>query len=295
MRQVLYETIACLGQYASPETMARLGNGLGEVFWRTLRSRRKMAREAIAFHLDKSLDEAEALARQSFTNSARAFLEILLSRRVDHRFLKERVTLDRPEIWETIVTSSRPVVITSGHLGAWEVMLSLATALCRGREFLAVARRPKDQAMHELITHLRRKNGMHVVSHRNATRPVLKTLRQNGMVAFLVDHNCSRDEAVFLPFLGLTAAVNKGPAMLAVRAGALVCPVFLVRNNGRYVMHLDECLDTGELEGDPAHKVRTAAEFYTRAVENMVRRYPEQWYWLHKRWKTRPPDDAPVY
>jgi KDO2-lipid IV(A) lauroyltransferase len=109
------------------------------------------------------------------------------------------------------------------------------------------------------------------------------------MTAFLVDHNCSREEAVFLPFLGKTAAVNMGPALLALRSKALVLPVFLLREEGmQYRFQVGEALDTATLTGTREEKIRAIARFYTRAVEHMVHERPEQWFWMHKRWKTRP-------
>jgi KDO2-lipid IV(A) lauroyltransferase len=132
------------------------------------------------------------------------------------------------------------------------------------------------------------------VDHRQAVFTVLKALKRNGLTAFLVDHNSPRNEAVFLPFLNETAAVNMGPAVLAVKANATVVPVFLVRDEqGGYVFHVAPPLATGELSGTREEKIRQVAEFYTGAVEKYVRKYPEQWFWMHKRWKTRPePEDV---
>ena len=112
-------------------------------------------------------------------------------------------------------------------------------------------------------------------------------LRKNGYAAFLADHNTSRSEALFLPFLGEEAAVNKGPAVLAVRAKALVWPLVLIRDGDRYRMLMEEPLDTALLEGTADEKALMAATYYTEAIERMVRRAPDQWFWMHNRWKTK--------
>ena len=112
------------------------------------------------------------------------------------------------------------------------------------------------------------------------------------MTAFLVDHNTSRSEAVFLPFLGKTAAVNKGPALLAVRAEALVFAVFLRREGEDYVFHIEELMDTATMDGGHEANMRAVARAYTEAVERMIRLAPEQWFWMHNRWKTRPGPDG---
>ena len=93
--------------------------------------------------------------------------------------------------------------------------------------------------------------------------------------------------AVCLPFLGAEAAVNKGPAVLAIRAKALVWPIALIRDGDRYRIIIEEPLDTALLEGDAEEKALAVAAFYTEANERMVRRAPDQWFWMHNRWKTK--------
>ncbi len=112
---------------------------------------------------------------------------------------------------------------------------------------------------------------------------------QGGIACFLVDHNTMRRESVFLPFIGETAAVNMGPAMLALRAKALIFPIFLRREpGGTYLLRMEDPLDTALLQGPLAKRVREAAAFYTKAMEKQVLDAPEQWFWMHRRWKTRP-------
>ncbi len=291
MRELLYETVAFLGRRLSPEQAAALGDGLGRLLWRTLRKRRKLARRTIAERLELPRDEAKRLAKASFRHNARSFVEILLTHRMGPRFLAERVTFAEPENVRFLAETTRPVIFATGHLGAWELQTG-SLAVFPDKRKIVVVRLPKDRALHAVMMRLRTRPAVDVVPHRQAVMPVLRTLRRGGMAAFLVDHNCTRDEALFLPFLGRTAAVNLGPALLAVRAEALVVPGFLVRGpDGGYIQHFDAPLDTATLPGDRDAKIRATAEFYTQAVERYVRRYPEQWFWMHKRWKTRPLDE----
>ena len=126
-----------------------------------------------------------------------------------------------------------------------------------------------------------------MVGHRRAAMDVIRALHKNGIVAFLVDHNSSRAESEFLPFLGEEAAVNMGPALLAVRGKALVWPLVLAREGKDYVFRLRKPLDTLELTGTREENVRTTVEFYTRAIEDFIVAEPEQWFWMHERWKTK--------
>lgn len=294
MRDALYEFAALLGGKLNVASAARLGDALGRAMWRVLPSRRALAASAIAERLGVEPDEAVCLARESFRHNARSFIEIMLTRRMDLRFIRERLTFADPERVRFLAETPRPVVFATAHLGAWELQAG-SLNVYPGKRKVIVVRRPKDRALHEVMTRLRTRPRVDVVPHRQAVMPVLRTLRKGGMAAFLVDHNCTRDEAIFLPFLGRLAAVNVGPALLAVRAGALVVPGFLVRSPGNgYVQYFDEPLDTETLQGDRDARIAATAAFYTEAVERYVRRFPEQWFWMHRRWKTRPPEeDAP--
>ena len=136
---------------------------------------------------------------------------------------------------------------------------------------------------------LRSESGLTAIGHREASRRVSQSLKKNGFTAFLVDHNCSRKEAVFLPFLEDIAAVNVGPALLALRAKAVIYPVFLLRDGmGGHFLHMEPPLRTADLEGSINERAAIIAQHYTDAVAKAVRAYPAQWFWMHQRWKTRP-------
>ena len=238
----------------------------------------------IATHLDLPWATAESLARASFTHNARSFLESVLAPDfgLDHPLLD----VERPDLLERLKNEDRPAVITTAHFGGWELLASLLGDIST-RPRLTVVRTYKNKVLHYVTTRLRSSRGAEVIGHREAAFRVLRTLRKNGYAAFLADHNTGRSEAFFLPFLGEEAAVNKGPAVLAVRGKALVWPVFLMRDGDRYRLIMEEPLDAALLQGDAESRSRAVAVFYTGAIERMVRRAPEQWFWMHNRWKTK--------
>lgn len=262
-----------------------LGRGLGAAFWACLPGRRRLAVNSIRRHLDVPPATAESLARASFTHNARSFLEAVLAPDfgLDHPLLD----VERPDLLERLKREERPAVITAGHFGGWELLASLLGDVSSTRPRLTVVRTYKNKVLHYVSTRLRSSRGAEVMGHREAAFRVLRTLRKNGYAAFLVDHNTSQSEAFFLPFLGEEAAVNKGPAVLAVRGKALVWPIFLMRDGNRYRLIMEEPLDAALLTGDAEAKSRVVAAFYTESIERMVRRAPEQWFWMHNRWKTK--------
>lgn len=290
--KIQYELAALMGRSMGFATLHNAGAVLGELFWRLIRSRSKLATEAIAYHLDLPTQQAREIAHASFINNCQSFLEIFTNHRIDYRFLQEQFEVLHPERLEQINQEQRPLVFTSGHFGAWEIMSGSSHLLVPKQDMCIVVRKNRDTALHSMMKRLRSRPSLQVVEHRNAVFSVLKILKKKGAACFLVDHNCSREEAVFLPFLKKTAAVNKGPALLAVRMNAVVWPSFILRTGkGRYALSLGAPIDTGALTGEVDDKVRTVAEHYTKAVEEHVRQYPEQWFWMHKRWKTRPADE----
>ena len=259
---------------------------IGFVMWTFLPRRRRETVERIAFHLNISEAEAARLAKISFYNTARSFLEIFLNNRFDSISIQIR----DPELFHRLSQTGQPGILATAHFGAWELEGAYLSQIAE-RPALTVSRKQKNPAVSELIKELRREAELDTVDHRAAAGPALECMRQGGVVGFLVDHNASRKEAVFLPFFNDVAAVNMGPAMLAIRAKALVYPSFLRRDGLRaYTLHLHEPLDTTTLEGTLPEKIRQVAAFYTRAVEEEVRQCPEQWFWMHNRWKTRPPE-----
>lgn len=260
---------------------------VSSICWMCLPTRRKLATKAIFTHLTLSFPEAKQLARASFTENFQSFFESMLipSFGLHH----PRLLLARPDLFEKMQTVDRAIVATSGHFGAWELLAGILGEISETKPQVVVVREYKNTFVREVTTLLRSSRGGTVIGHRKTTRTILHALNRKGIVAFLVDHNTSQREAIFLPFLKEIAAVNIGPAVLAVRSKAMVFPIFLHREGEKYVFWMDEPLDTLMLEGPTESKIITVAKYYTEAVERAIYRTPCQWFWMHNRWKTRPP------
>ena len=291
MRDIIYNILICCLMRLPLKGLHFIGNLLGGIIWYFARSRRKYAINAVKDRLKVSRSQAKKIARSSFFNSGCSFLEIIYQND-DHRFLNNRVEITDPVKLRYMQSLSRPIVFTCAHFGGWELLSDIVKMLLDKKEGMAVVRLPKDESLARVMMHLRCKSRIKVIPHRNSAAKILRHLKSGGIVGFLTDHNCNRNEALFLPFLGKSAAVNSGPALLAVRSGAVVCPLFLMRlPGGKYRLLFEQPLDTLELKGSRQEKIEECARFYTRATEKIVREHPEQWFWMHKRWKTRPPEE----
>ena len=264
----------------------RMGVLMGRLIWRLVPSRRELAINNIMTHLGKGREEAERIAFESFIHNMRSFLEIVLTR--NFGLDSPNLRFDPPELFEELKNCQRPIVAATAHFGSWELLASLLGQVYEEpRPRMVVVRRYPDPAVQEFIASCREATGAEMVGHRQAAMGVIRALHKNGIAAFLVDHNAMRREALFMPFLGEEAAVNAGPALLAVRGKALVWPVVLVRDGKNYVFRLQKPLDTATLTGTREENIHTAAKFYTEATEAFILEHPEQWFWMHDRWKTK--------
>lgn len=289
MRQIFYEVISVLAQNLSIKNISKAGRVLGYLMWYSLPGRKKIATQAISLHLQKDQKQTKFLAKSNFQHTGRSFLELFFTRKIDYRFMQTNVFIPHPENFYPMLEFNRPIVATTAHLGSWELLAGILNLHFQNRPSQIVVRQPKDIYLSQTMTHFRQSNRVEIVHQDQASVKVLRCLRMNGITAFLVDHNCGRSKAVFLPFFKKFAAVNMGPALLAIRARALIWPIFLLRNgNTDYILQAYQPLDTMTLKGSLQDKINYAAQFYTKTVEDAVRLYPDQWFWMHKRWKTQP-------
>ncbi len=293
MKSLLYQGISVLAQRLNLPQLHQAGRWLGRMMWRLLPKRRKLATEAVSLHLGHNRAKALELARESFQQAGCSFLELFLNRTLDYRFLQEHVHIEDPELFSEVLKARRPIVAASAHFGAWELLAGVLNLAAGSRPAQIITYYPKDRELNRLLIHLRQHADTEIVSNRKSTVKISRCLKRNGISAFLADHNCSRRKAVFLPFLQKTAAVNMGPAYLAVLNKALVWPVFLRRDgNGRYTLRCRDPLDTCDLQGNKEEKIKHTAEFYTKAIQKQLLEAPEQWLWMHERWKTQPKETS---
>ena len=177
-------------------------------------------------------------------------------------------------------------LLLTAHLGNWE-LLAAASRLTPYR--LSVVVRPLDAPwLDALATRLRAKIGVDLIDKRQALRPVLRALTDGGMVGILLDQNTARDESVFVPFFGRSASTSKGIAVLALRTGTPIVPTFIRREaTGAHRVTIRPALLPIDDGVGPAAVAALTARC-TEAIEDAIRKAPEQWLWIHERWRTRP-------
>jgi KDO2-lipid IV(A) lauroyltransferase len=159
-----------------------------------------------------------------------------------------------------------------------------------------VVREIDNSRVEKLIESYRGLAGNTPIEKRHASRDILKALRNNETIGILVDQNTTRDEGVFADFFGIPAATTPAVATLALRTDAAVIPGFLIWNASTRKHHLKlaprvELVSTGDATRDILENTRA----FNLIIENMIRQYPDQWLWIHRRWKTRPEAEPSLY
>ncbi len=184
--------------------------------------------------------------------------------------------------------TGRGVLVATAHLGNWELS-AFAHALMT--EPMNVMVRPLDNPLIDKIVETRRTlSGNKLIYKRDGARSVLRALRNNEAVGILIDQNTAATEGVFINFFGKLACANSGFAKLAHHSRAPVVPGFAVWNESRnkYVLHF---LPAVEITGDE----QADTQRIHSVLEQAIREYPDQWMWIHRRWKTRPPGESALY
>src|SRR5713101_7285479 len=208
--------------------------------------------------------------------------------------IERLVLLDGFENFATAQARGKGVLFLTGHMSAWE-LAPFAQALF-GYPLHFLVRAIDNPRVDSLVTRYRCLSGNSPIEKNQSARAVLKVLAAGGTVGLLADHNTLLAEGVFVDFFGVPACTTAGLARFALHTGAVVVPGFLHWENGlgKYSLRFEpavELIRTGDEEAD----IRENTQRFTKIVEEYVRRYPDQWLWLHRRWRTRPPGEPPIY
>jgi Kdo2-lipid IVA lauroyltransferase/acyltransferase len=186
------------------------------------------------------------------------------------------------------------VLVLTGHLGAWE--LSSFYHSMMGMPMGMVIRRLDNPLVDAFVNRIRCLHGNRVIHKDDFARGLIASMRAGETVGILMDTNMTPPQGVFVPFFGVQACTASGMARIAAKTGAAVVPGFLLweESERKYVLHFGEELQVIHT-GDAEHDALTNTAAFTAAIEGYVRQYPEQWLWMHRRWKTRPAGEERIY
>ncbi|HLK13002.1 MAG TPA: lysophospholipid acyltransferase family protein [Candidatus Binatia bacterium] len=275
----------------------RIGELGALVAWLVDRPHRRvgMRNLALAFP-ERPLAARRRILRRSFLNLGRMAAELAHFPRLTPGRVASMVRFADEDHWRRTMGEERSTgrLVLSGHFGNWELLV-FANGM-RGYPVSLVHRGIANPLVDRWLNRLRARAGTRLIRKHDAARDVLRALRARELLVLPFDQNSTRGLGVFVDFFGVPASTNAGLARIALRTGAPVLPVFLVREgrSARHVAHLLPAVHV-ERRGDLEADVREATRRFSALFEEMVRRYPEQWLWMHKRWKTRPEGEPRLY
>ena len=273
----------------------RCGQAVGALAHLVLPRLRRHAETNLQLALPALDATARARIRRSvFRNLGRLLGEVSQFPKLNRANIERVVVYEGLQNYLDAVAQGRGVILLTGHIGAWELSVYAHSVYGYPMSFL---KRNVDNPLVEVMAESRRaRYGNRGIDKRGSVREVMKTLKSGGVVGILADLNASREEGVFCDFFGVPACTTAGVATLALRTGAVVLPGYLLWDEAARIhrLHFDAPIETINTGNQKEDVVANTAR-YTQALEAVIRRYPEQWLWIHRRWRTRPAGEPEIY
>jgi len=266
-----------------------LGRQLGGVAFHLDREHRSVALQNLdlAFGREKSKEELRAIARKTFQHLGMTAVEFFRIPEMDLDTFRKKVTIEGLEnVRELLDNRKKGVLLLLSHLGNWELMGFLSKVL--GYPISVIARPVKKNPwVDRLVSEIRGKTGLEVIFTEKASRKVIQALSRNRLVGILIDQRAKRSEGVWVDFFGKKAPTTPALAVLAMRTGVPVVPVFMVRDGfERHRVLIQKPLELVQ-SGDVTKDVETNTQRITQTLESVVRQFPDQWFWVHRRWERK--------
>lgn len=272
-------------RWLSPPTRTRLGLAVASMAW-ALGVRRRVALDNLARAFpEKSEVERREIARGVYRSLALAAIEAVTSDLIPDDALRDAVRVTDWKGLDVLLDTRQPVLIASAHLGSWELF---AEVMARRRYVFSAVVRPLAGAFNEWIVKNRKAAGVELILQRGALRRMLAALEQGRAVVQLIDQVLPAKDGVFVPFFGRLASTTPAISMAARVSKAPVYVVAAVRVGEGLEMHVEGPVPLTDT-GDRDHDLTEHTARLTAIIEGLIRRYPDQWLWLHRRWKVAPP------
>jgi KDO2-lipid IV(A) lauroyltransferase len=248
---------------------------------------------ALAFP-DKSRRERARILRGEFTSLGRQLAEVCLFPRYTLQNVDKVVVYDGFENFERALARGKGVLFLTGHLGGWEVSSFMHSL--HGHPLHIVMRALDNVYLDRFMRHYRTMHGNSTVDKDDFVRGLLSAMKKGETVGILMDTNMTPPQGVFVDFFGIPACTASGMARIALRTDAAVVPGFTVWDSRlrKYRLRFDPAVQLIRTGDDDADAIANTALF-TKVIEDYVCHYPDQWLWVHRRWKTRPEGEPPLY
>lgn len=290
--------IARYGMYGSGAVLTRLPysvvrfltRGLISVGFLFIVRQKRIAEESlsIAFASEKSPQEIKAIFKNCFSNLGKGMVELIYFM-AHPKMIKENVRLEGKKHFDEAFAKGKGVIIVSAHFGNFPLMLLRLAQ--EGYKANAIIRPTRDEKIEKYFQAQRTKLGLHTIyanPKQACVTESIKVLRNNEFLFIPLDQNFGSGAGVFVEFFGEKAATATGPVVFALRTGSPIVPMFIVREKDDTHKIIIEPAMTLEKKGSEKEMIEHNVQRITAVIEKYIRKYPQEWGWMHRRWKSRP-------
>jgi KDO2-lipid IV(A) lauroyltransferase len=238
-----------------------------------------------AFGPGLSPEAIKGIVKKVYQNLMQTLIELLTFPRITKKYIEHYVKVEGWQHVREAKEKGKGTIFLTAHFGNWELS-SFASGI-KEHPILVLARQQKHSRLDDLLNSYRQLSGCKVIKKGFAVKEIVKALHENEIVGMLVDQDAGR-AGVFVDFFGRKTSFAHGPLSLALKTGANIHPTFIIREKGPYHRIVIEEPIKIEPTGDKEDDVKRGIQVFARTLESYIRKYPDQWFWLHKRWKSTP-------
>ena len=229
--------------------------------------------------------ELKRILRRTYANIGQGIVDLFLLPKIDNRYIERYIKFENFDIAKEVLKNQKGLIFLTAHFGTWEI--SHVAMPYKGLAYKGIAREQKPYHLNELLNNYRQLHGCKIIMKGPAVKEALRTLRSNGIVGMLVDQDAGK-KGVFTDLFSRPASWNNGVMEMALKTGAVIVPGFAIREKGPFIRFI--MFNPIKLREDIDKKEAVADGFrqYASTLERMIRKYPDQWLWQHRRWKSTP-------
>lgn len=263
-----------------------IGGLLGKLVYLLASEQRRLAYEHIQQSLEISdEDTRKTIVKNCFANLGKNVIEFMLFARFSPKQIQRSVLFEGVEHVENALSEGKGAIILTGHFGNWELLAaSISTTVS---PLTPIVRELRSRRLNAIVSKYREKAGYSTIDRNTGVRQALRCLRSNNLLGIVADVDTTVN-GVFVEFFGRAAYTPYSPISFALKTGAAILPSFIIRQpDGSHQAIIEPPL-TIERCDDKEKELVVNTQNYTKIIESYIRKYPEQWIWMHKRWKTRP-------
>ncbi|MDQ7063838.1 MAG: lysophospholipid acyltransferase family protein [candidate division KSB1 bacterium] len=278
--------LACLATWLPFPVLQKIGRGLGWFAFHVVRIRRGVTMDNLqrAFP-EKSPMEIVRLAESTYRQFGMMMLETLRLLTIEPEEVQRLIEVETYRALDDARAAGRGAILLTGHMGNWEYLG--AWVAINGYSTAFMFQEQANPYVNRLIRQYRERMGMDVVPRGMALRSYMKALREGRFVAAVADQDAGKN-GVMVSFMGKLASTATGPARFALKTGAPIIFAISYRDPSGRLKGRFEPLDVQIQAGEDSEAIRQIMEAYNRQMETWIRTYPDQWFWMHRRWKTQP-------